>query len=77
MRKVFLCGQFVLAAKLQLSCFVSCLIHIFMCIIIVIYLHLVLIFADFNSSAKTLYSYFCVAIFVVLQQNLNLLSAVN
>lgn len=77
MRKVSLCGQFFLVAKLQLSCFVGCLIHIFMCTVIVIYLHLVLIFADYNSSTETSYSYFCLVVFMVLQQNLNLPSAVN
>lgn len=58
MRKVFLCGQFVLAAKPQPSCFVRCLIHIFMYAFIVTYLSLVLIFADLNSSTKALYSFF-------------------
>lgn len=76
-KKVFLFGQFFFVAKLQLSCFVRYLMHILICIVIVIYLHLVLIFADFNSSTKTFYSYFCLAVFVVLQENFNLPSALN
>jgi len=38
-------------------------------------LHLVLMFADLTSSTKALYSYFCLAFYMVLQENLNLSSA--
>lgn len=52
LRKVSLCGQFFLVAKLQLSGYVRCLIYIFMCIAIVICLPLVLTFACSNFPQK-------------------------